>query len=53
MTKDLGIAAEELEKAVPLGRPGKPEEVAEAVAFLANSDYITGEILRVDGGMAC
>ena len=28
------------------------EEVAEAVAFLAQSPYITGEVLRVDGGIA-
>ncbi|WP_198471212.1 3-oxoacyl-[acyl-carrier-protein] reductase [Acetomicrobium sp. S15 = DSM 107314] len=38
---------------VPLGRPGAPEEVAKAVAFLASDDsgYITGQILAVDGGM--
>ena len=30
----------------------EPEEVAEAVAFLAQSPYITGEVLRVDGGIA-
>lgn len=37
---------------IPLGRGGTPEEVAEAVTFLAKADYITGEVLRVDGGMA-
>ncbi|MBQ7433921.1 MAG: 3-oxoacyl-[Lachnospiraceae bacterium] len=37
---------------VPLGRMGTPREVAEAVAFLASADYITGEVLRVDGGIA-
>lgn len=37
---------------IPLGRMGKPEEVAEAVAFLACSEYITGEVIRVDGGIA-
>lgn len=39
---------------IPMGRTGKPEDVAEAVAFLANEQagYITGEVLRVDGGMA-
>ncbi len=37
---------------VPLGRMGTPEDVAEAAAFLATSGYITGEVLRVDGGMA-
>ena len=30
----------------------EPEEVAEAVTFLVKADYITGEVLRVDGGMA-
>ena len=35
---------------VPLGREGRPEDVAEAVAYLCASDYVTGEILRVDGG---
>lgn len=39
---------------IPIGRTGKPEDVAEAVAFLASEQagYITGEVLRVDGGMA-
>lgn len=39
---------------IPMGRTGKPGDVAEAVAFLASEQagYITGEVLRVDGGMA-
>ena len=37
---------------IPLGIGGTPEEVAEAVTFLVKADYITGEVLRVDGGMA-
>ncbi len=39
---------------IPLARPGKPEDVAEAAAFLAGDGaaYITGQVLRVDGGMA-
>ncbi len=38
---------------VPLGRPGKPEDVAAAVAFLVSeaAAYITGQVLHVSGGM--
>lgn len=38
---------------IPLGRFGKPEEVAEIVAFLASekSSYITGEVISVNGGL--
>ncbi|HLZ56465.1 MAG TPA: glucose 1-dehydrogenase [Ktedonosporobacter sp.] len=45
---------DQMSAAVPLSRLGKPEEVASVVAFLASSDasFITGEEIRVDGGLA-
>lgn len=52
MTAAMPIAPEQLTAAVPLGRMAKPEEIADAVAFLAEADYITGQVLCVDGGIA-
>lgn len=51
MTKDLPEA--ELKKMIPLGRFGKPEEVAALVAFLASDDaaYITGQVISINGGL--
>ncbi len=52
MTKDLGGEDSSWLKMIPLARAGEAEEVAEAIVFLADAAYITGEVLRVDGGMA-
>ncbi len=41
---------EDLAEEVPLGRIGLPSEVAEACVFLAESTYVTGEVLSVGGG---
>ncbi len=48
-TEENGLAA-----SIPMGRMGLPEDVAELALFLASkgSDYITGEVIRVDGGLA-
>lgn len=42
-----------LEEETPLGRVGAPEEIAQAICFLASdrASFITGQVLRVDGGM--
>ncbi len=51
MTK--GLPEEELKKMIPLGRFGKPEEVASLVAYLASDEaaYITGEVININGGL--
>ncbi len=41
---------EQLRSETPIGRNGTPEDVAEAIAFLANAKFITGQILGVNGG---
>jgi 3-oxoacyl-[acyl-carrier protein] reductase len=49
-----GIAGDQIKKMIPLKRIGSPEEVAAVVAFLASDDaaYLTGQVLRVDGGLS-
>lgn len=51
MTKDL--PQDELKQMIPVGRFGRPEEVAAAVAFLVSEEaaYITGEVISVNGGL--
>ncbi len=54
MTAGLSDKIREMAAAqIPLGAFGKPEDVAAAAAFLASeeADYITGQVLHVDGGM--
>ena len=55
MTEQLGDAVRErYEQQIPLGRLGRAQEVAKLVTFLASdaAAYITGEVIRIDGGMA-
>ena len=45
---------EEMLKQIPMGRTGSPQDIAHAAVFLASpwSDYVTGQVITVDGGMA-
>jgi 3-oxoacyl-[acyl-carrier protein] reductase len=47
-------AREAMQANIPLGRPGKPDDVVSATLFLASeaAGYITGHVLHVDGGLA-
>ena len=51
MTKDL--PQDELKKQIPIGRFGKPEEVAALTGFLLSDEaaYITGEVISINGGL--
>ena len=58
ITTDMTAAMPEAARAaasaaIPMGKPGRPEDVAAAIAFLAgeSAGYITGQLLCIDGGM--
>ncbi|AZG73879.1 SDR family oxidoreductase [Shewanella livingstonensis] len=44
-------ALERLEKVVPVGRLGQPEEIASTVRFIIENDYINGRVFEIDGGL--
>ena len=45
-----GASAEHLRATTPLGREGSPEDVTRTVLFILDSDYLTGDMIIVDGG---
>jgi len=54
MAKKLGEdVLENARKAIPLARLGRPEDIADTALFLASDSaaYITGEVIKVDGGL--
>jgi NAD(P)-dependent dehydrogenase (short-subunit alcohol dehydrogenase family) len=50
--RGVGTSTEKMDWLIPVGRPGRPDEVAAAALFLAGDEaaYITGQVLYVDGG---
>lgn len=48
----MGASLADMTAAIPLGRPGDPRDIAEAVAYLASerAQWITGATLTIDGG---
>ena len=41
---------EDLKEEIPIGRIGNPEEVAKTARFIVENEYITGQIIEVNGG---
>lgn len=52
MVKVLGQETLDMlaQDSIPLGRLGRPEEIADAILYLARAEYVTGQVLGVDGG---
>ncbi len=51
LVSDAGESIDVLRARQPMGRPGTPEEVADAVLYLATAEFATGTILTIDGGL--
>ena len=52
VNRGVGTSSEKMDWLIPIGRPGRADEVAAAVVFLASEEaaYITGQVLHIDGG---
>jgi NAD(P)-dependent dehydrogenase (short-subunit alcohol dehydrogenase family) len=51
LVEDAGESLDALRARQPIGRLGTPEEIAEAILYLATAEFATGTILTVDGGL--
>ena len=51
LVEDVGESLDALRARQPMGRLGTPEEIADAVAYLASAEFVTGSVLVIDGGM--
>lgn len=51
-TEMIAAMPEDVRAKMPMGRFGRPDEIAHVVAFLAaHGDYITGQVISIDGGL--
>jgi 2-keto-3-deoxy-L-fuconate dehydrogenase len=51
LVEDVGESLDALRARQPLGRLGTPEEIADAVAYLAAAEFVTGSVMVIDGGL--
>ena len=51
LVEDVGESLDALRARQPMGRLGTPEEIADAVAYLAGAEFVTGSVMVIDGGM--
>jgi NAD(P)-dependent dehydrogenase (short-subunit alcohol dehydrogenase family) len=51
LVEDQGESLDALRLRQPMGRLGTPEEVADAIAYLAAAEFVTGSVLVIDGGL--
>lgn len=51
LVEDAGESLDDLRSRQPMGRLGLPEEIADAVAYLATAEFVTGSVLVIDGGL--
>jgi NAD(P)-dependent dehydrogenase (short-subunit alcohol dehydrogenase family) len=51
LVEEAGESLDELKARQPMGRLGTPDEIAEAIVYLAGAEFVTGTILSIDGGV--